>query len=120
MRKLFVTIILFITLFTCRVSAIEKYETNTTEAVAIDTSKVKDLDEVVIVSQPKDRQKLRQQPISSSVFAGNDINRLYVSSLSDLSSHVPSLCMPEYGSRLTSSIYIRGIGSRVNSPAIGI
>ena len=120
MRKLFVTIILFITLFTCRVSAIEKYETNTTEAVAIDTSKVKDLDEVVIVSQPKDRQKLRQQPISSSVFSGNDINRLYVSSLSDLSSHVPSLCMPEYGSRLTSSIYIRGIGSRVNSPAIGI
>lgn len=28
--------------------------------------------------------------------------------------------MPNYGSRLTSSMYIRGIGSRVNSPAVGI
>ena len=28
--------------------------------------------------------------------------------------------MPEYGSRYTSSMYMRGIGSRVNSPAVGM
>lgn len=28
--------------------------------------------------------------------------------------------MPNYGSRLSSSVYVRGIGSRVNSPAIGL
>ena len=28
--------------------------------------------------------------------------------------------MPNYGSRYTSSMYVRGIGSRVNSPAVGI
>ena len=28
--------------------------------------------------------------------------------------------MPSYGSRLTSSFYIRGIGSRINNPAIGV
>jgi outer membrane receptor protein involved in Fe transport len=28
--------------------------------------------------------------------------------------------MPSYGSKLTSPIYIRGIGSRINSPAIGL
>lgn len=28
--------------------------------------------------------------------------------------------MPSYGSKLTSPIYIRGIGSRINSPAVGL
>ena len=28
--------------------------------------------------------------------------------------------MPDYGSRLTSSLYIRGIGSRIGSSAVGI
>jgi outer membrane receptor protein involved in Fe transport len=28
--------------------------------------------------------------------------------------------MPSYGARLTSSMYVRGIGSRINSPAVGI
>ena len=28
--------------------------------------------------------------------------------------------MPNYGSRLSSAVYVRGIGSRVNSPAIGV
>ncbi|MGN1375262.1 MAG: TonB-dependent receptor [Prevotella sp.] len=120
MRRLSVFLVVFFTLYAYRITAVTAYKHSTTETVATDTSKVKDLDEVVIVSQPKDRQRLRQQPISSSMFTGHDINRLYVNSLSDLSSHVPSLCMPEYGSRLTSSMYIRGIGSRVNSPAVGI
>ena len=28
--------------------------------------------------------------------------------------------MPDYGSKLTSPVYIRGIGSRINSPSVGI
>ena len=31
-----------------------------------------------------------------------------------------SFVMPEYGSRYTSSMYMRGIGSRINSPAVGM
>lgn len=119
-RRLSLSIVAIFIFFTSSIAAETTHKHTTTAIVATDTSKVKDLDEVVIVSQPKDRQKLRQQPISSSIFTGNDIGRLYVNSLSNLSSHVPSLCMPEYGSRLTSSMYIRGIGSRVNSPAVGI
>ena len=85
-----------------------------------DTSRVYNLDEVVIVSQPKEALLLRQQPLSSSMFTGNDINCLGITDLSILASYVPSFAMPAYGSRLTSSMYIRGIGSRVNNPAIGI
>lgn len=85
-----------------------------------DTSRVYNLDEVIIVSQPKESMLLRQQPLSSSMFTGNDINSLGITDLSMLASYVPAFAMPAYGSRLTSSMYIRGIGSRVNNPAIGI
>lgn len=85
-----------------------------------DTSQVYDLDEVIVISQPKEVLSLRQQPLSSTVFAGRDMTRLGVHSLADLSVYAPSFSMPAYGSRLTSSVYVRGIGSRVNNPAVGI
>lgn len=85
-----------------------------------DTSKVYDIDEVVIISQPKENFRLRQQPISSVSFSADQITQLGTRDLRELSSYVPSFAMPEYGSRLTSSMYIRGIGSRVNNPAVGI
>lgn len=91
-----------------------------TESTMADSSKVVDLDEVVIVSTPKEVFRLRQQPVSSSVFTANDLRRLGIRDINDLSAVVPSFSMPDYGSRLTSSMYIRGTGSRVNNPAIGM
>ena len=88
--------------------------------MAADTSRVVDLDEVVVVAQPKEGFLLRQQPMSSSAFGSREMQQLNVRSLSQLSDHVPSFAMPSYGSRLTSSMYIRGIGSRVNNSAVGI
>jgi iron complex outermembrane receptor protein len=85
-----------------------------------DSSRVYDIDEIVVVSQPKELFKLRQQSLSSSLYTGKEMNALGVRDLRELSSYVPSFVMPNYGSRLTSSIYVRGIGSRVNSPAVGI
>ena len=85
-----------------------------------DTSRVQNLDEVIVVSQPKESVPLRLQPISSSMFSTNDMNRLAVHDLSQLSQYVPSFVMPAYGSRLTSSMYVRGIGSRINNPAVGV
>ena len=85
-----------------------------------DSSRVYDLDEVVVVSQSKEFYKLRHQPISSSVLTSGEMNLLGVRDLRDASNFVPSFVMPAYGSRYTSSMYIRGIGSRVNSPSLGI
>ena len=91
------------------------------EAVAVnDTSKVIDLDELVVVAQPKEQVRLRLQPVSSNVFGSEQLQQLNVRDLSQLSQYVPSFAMPSYGARLTSSMYVRGIGSRVNSPAVGI
>ena len=83
------------------------YADNTVERG--DTSRVYDIDEVVIVDQPKEAFRLRWQPLSSTSFDSGQ-----------LSVFVPSFVMPEYGSRYTSSVYMRGIGSRVYSPAVGI
>ena len=85
-----------------------------------DTSRVVDLDEVVVVAQPKEQVRLRLQPLSSSVYGSEQLEQLNVHDLSQLSQFVPSFVMPAYGSRLTSSMYVRGIGSRINNPAVGV
>ena len=90
-----------------------------TEALT-DSSKVVDLDEVVVVSQPKEQVRLRLQPVSSNVFGSEQLQQLNIRDLSQLSQYVPSFVMPSYGSRLTSSMYVRGIGSRINNPAVGV
>lgn len=53
--------------------------------VANDTSKVVNIDEVVVVSQPKEAFYLRQQPLSSSMFDAHDLQRMSMNDLRDLS-----------------------------------
>ena len=86
----------------------------------VDTAKVYDLDEVIVVSQPKESVKLRLQPLSSTVFTDNELKSLNVRDITGLSYFVPSMSIPAYGSRLTSSTYMRGIGSRSGNPAVGV
>lgn len=88
--------------------------------VFTDSSKVFDIDEVVVVSQPKENYRLRQQSLSSTSVGGFQIQKLGTRDLRELSSYIPNFVMPNYGSRLSSAMYVRGIGSRVNSPAVGI
>ena len=38
----------------------------------------------------------------------------------DLSGLVPNMFIPDYGSRMTSSIYIRGLGARIDNPVLGV
>lgn len=97
-------------------------EINPTDAVYIlsDSSRVHDIDEVVVVAQPKEVFLLRQQPVSSTSYGSYEIQKLNTRDLRELSQYVPNFVMPNYGSRLSSAMYVRGIGSRVNSPAVGI
>ena len=107
---------------TCAAADVNSVNTESNvEGVALnDTSKVIDLDELVVIAQPKEQVRLRLQPMSSSVFGSQQLKQLNVRDLSQLSQYVPSFVMPAYGSRLTSSMYVRGIGSRINNPAVGV
>ena len=82
---------------------------------ALDTAKVVDVEEVVVVASPKENIKLRKQPVSVTLFSGEGLDNLGVTSVKDLTGFVHNLYIPDYGSRLTSSVYIRGIGSRMNT-----
>ncbi len=85
-----------------------------------DTSRVTDLDEVVIVAQPKETGRLRTRPLSSTMFSAADMHGLGLSDVRKMSLFVPSFAMPEYGARYTSSAFVRGIGSKEGSSAIGM
>lgn len=85
-----------------------------------DTTKVVDLEEVVVIASPKETAKLRQLPSSVSLISQKDMQANRITSLKSVSGIVPNFFMPDYGSRLTSAMYIRGIGSRINTPAVGM
>lgn len=85
-----------------------------------DSSRVYDLDAVYVVAQPKEQLLLRRQSLSSSMFSDSEMASFHIDDLRSLSAYSPNFIMPDYGSRYTSSLYSRGIGSRINAPAVGI
>lgn len=91
-----------------------------TEPAVNDTVRVADIEEVVVIGTPKENARLRQQTLASNSFSRLDLQTLNISSVKAISAMVPNLFIPSYGSKLTTSAYIRGIGSRINTPAIGL
>ena len=88
--------------------------------LSADSLKNFDIEEAVVVAQPKETRQLRKQPLSVSLFDANALKLRHVESVKQLSTLAPNFFMPDYGSRLTSAVYIRGIGSRINTPAVGL
>ncbi len=76
------------------------------------------LDEVAIVGFKQDRAAI--SPISQASMGGVMINNNQLTGIRDLSSMFANFYMPDYGSRQYSPIYIRGIGSKINSPSVGV
>ena len=56
---------------------------------------------------------------STSAF-GREMEQRGIDSPKNLSSIVPNLHIPDYGSAMTSSIYLRGFGSRIDNPVLGL
>lgn len=61
-----------------------------------------------------------QNIIARTTLNLQSIEKLQIEDIHGLSAIVPGLHIPDYGSRMTSSIYIRGIGSRIDHPAMGL
>lgn len=74
----------------------------------------------VSVTAIKQSSNLRVQPIATTVINNNDIERLNVVSMKGVSELAPNFYMPDYGSRMTSSIYVRGLGARIDQPVVGL
>ncbi len=78
------------------------------------------LAEVAVIARMKQKNDLRQEPLSATVIKLGDIERKQVASLADMAMQTPNLYIPSYGSKMTSSIYVRGLGSRIDHPAVGL
>jgi outer membrane receptor protein involved in Fe transport len=75
--------------------------------------------EGVIISAEKRESKIMDVPVSATAISSLAIKNERIISTADLTGPVPNLYMPDYGSKLTSPVYIRGIGSRINAPSVG-
>ncbi len=84
-----------------------------------DTVKNYKLDEITIKS-PKELPLVREIPGSISLISERQLESTETNSLSDISSTVPNLFMLDYGSKLQTSVFIRGVGSRLGTPSVGL
>lgn len=87
---------------------------------AADTLRTVDVDDIVIIAQPKENRSLRQLPTAASRLTQQDMRGKQITGIKSLTGVVPNLFIPDYGSRLTTAVYIRGVGSRINTPAVGL
>lgn len=78
------------------------------------------LNEVQVCKSLRENSFIGRIPVSSSIVSGEKLESLEASNLRSLSAYIPNLYIPDYGSNLTSAIYIRGIGTRLNTSAVGL
>ncbi|MDE7381217.1 MAG: TonB-dependent receptor, partial [Muribaculaceae bacterium] len=77
------------------------------------------LNEVDIVAV-KQQSNLVNLPVSSNTISTDAIQLLDISDIKKVSDIAPNFYIPQYGSRITSSIYVRGIGARMDQPSVGL
>lgn len=74
----------------------------------------------VNVTALKNNAPLREEAGAATIVTADELERLGAVSIKSISDVVPNFFMPDYGSRITSSIYVRGIGARMDQPSVGL
>ncbi len=85
-----------------------------------DTLQVHYLDEVVVSGSVKETNELENLPTAVSVVSPRQLQEGRVESLPALNALVPNLFIPSYGSKVSTPIYIRGIGARLGPQTVGL
>ena len=78
------------------------------------------LTEAVVETSVKQILPLERMAVPVSVVYLNELDERGIDSPKKLSAVVPNLHIPDYGSSMTSSIYLRGFGSRMENPVLGL
>lgn len=87
----------------------------------IDSLRTQELDMVEVRAAMTMRSTLPaiHQGVSHTWLTPQAMQRLDIQDLPGLSSRVPSLYIPDYGSKRSSAIYLRGVGARSSGQTIG-
>ena len=78
------------------------------------------LTEIEVVANLKQASQLESLPLSYTDMPLRAIESEGITAIKDFSAFAPNFYQPDYGSRTTSSIYIRGLGSRMDHPVVGL
>ena len=60
------------------------------------------------------------QPVALTWITSRDLSQYRMQSITDLTGRVPSLFVPDYGSKRSAAIYLRGSGARSSGQTIGL
>lgn len=74
----------------------------------------------VAVTAVKHEQELKKSAVTASIIDFNTIEKQGIGGVKDIITAAPNFFMPDYGSRMTSSIYVRGLGTRIDQPVVGM
>lgn len=74
----------------------------------------------ITITALKEQSALEHIPSASSSITMESMKKAGTYRPKDLSSIIPGLHIPDYGASLTSTIYVRGMGSRMENPVIGL
>lgn len=78
------------------------------------------LSEVSVTAIKSARGAAALQPVAATVIGSDESERLGIVTMKNVSEIAPNFFIPDYGSRMTSSIYVRGIGARIDQPSVGL
>ncbi|MDE5728064.1 MAG: TonB-dependent receptor [Duncaniella sp.] len=74
----------------------------------------------VSVTAIKQATSLLRQPVTVTILDSAAVDQFDIAGMQDVSAMAPNYYMPSYGSPMTASIYVRGIGARIDQPAVGL
>ena len=84
-------------------------------------------DTAVVVIQPvtvsvslKHGGDYNRQPVMATSLGMDEPGSAFITEPKNLSLTVPNMLHADYGARMTGSIYVRGLGSRMDQPAVGL
>lgn len=70
--------------------------------------------------QVEAKQTASAEMAAVTTASGKYAERLGIATMRGMSEIVPNFYIPDYGSRMTSSIYVRGLGARIDQPVVGL
>ena len=74
----------------------------------------------IAITATKSTSDQEKEAVSVSSLSRQTVERMNIVTAKGAAAVVPNLYIPDYGSRITSTIYVRGIGARIDQPAVGM
>lgn len=77
-------------------------------------TQLRDVEVVAIKQTPQTR------PQAATTITAQTIQNTHLNKLTGISEITPNIYIPQYGTPMTSSVYVRGLGARIDAPVIGL